>query len=169
MQKQSNSQILIEAHHDFSRGLSKYAHLKISDSALSEDLVQATFMKTWVYLQKTGKIELMRAFLYHVLNRLIIDEYRKHKAISLDLLSDGGFELATIKSENLFNIIDGKTLVALIVKLPEKYRNVINMRFISELSLKEMSFITAESQNAMSVQVHRGLAKLKVLYAGSLV
>lgn len=163
MKKQSNKQILTTAHTDFARGLSRYAHLKIHDFALGDDLVQTTFMKTWQYLQKTGKIELMRAFLYHVLNGLIVDEYRKHKTVSLDVLAEDGLELETVHSENLFNIIDAKALLALIEKLPKKYRDAITMRYIKELSLKEMSVITHETQNAMSVQVHRGLAKLRLL------
>jgi RNA polymerase sigma-70 factor (ECF subfamily) len=163
MKKPSNNQILTDAHHDFARGLSRYAHLKISDLALGDDLVQSTFMKTWLYLQKTGKIDLMRAFLYHVLNGLIVDEYRKHKAVSLDALSEAGLELEAVHSENLFNVIDAKALTLLIEKLPAKYRRAINMRYREELSLKEMSARTHESQNAMSVQVHRGLAKLRLL------
>ncbi len=160
----TNNQILTAAHDDFSRGLFRYANLKTSNTALSEDLIQATFTKTWIYLENTGKIDLMRAFLYHVLNRLIIDEYRKHKAVSLDVLTEGGLELAAIQSGNLFNLIDGKALALLIGKLPEKYRGVITMRYMEDLSLKEMSARTKESQNTMSVQVHRGLARLKSLY-----
>ena len=71
MGKLSNNQILTEAHRDYSRGLSRYANLKVNNTELSYDLVQDTFMKTWLYLQRSGKIDLMRAFLYHVLNRLI--------------------------------------------------------------------------------------------------
>jgi hypothetical protein len=41
---------------------------------------------------------------------------------------------------------------------------VIKMRYMQDLSLKEMSLITGQTQNAMAVQVHRGLAKLKDLY-----
>lgn len=167
MAKTSNNRILTDAHRDFSRGLSRYANLKVDNAALSEDLVQDTFMKTWLYLKKTGKIDLMRAFLYHVLNRLIIDEYRKKKAVSLDLLTENGLELKAIKSENIFNVVDGKALMLLIEKLPEKYRSVITMRYVEELSLKEMSSITRQTQNAMSVQVHRGLVKLKLLSLGT--
>lgn len=163
MIKESNSQVLTRAHDDFSRGLSRYAHLKIYDIATGDDLVQTTFMKTWQYLQKTGKIELMRAFLYHVLNLLIIDEYRKKKTVSLDLLTEEGLELEAINSENIYNVIDGKALALLIQKLPEKYRSAITMRYTNDLSLKEMSVITNKSQNTMSVQVHRGLAKLRLL------
>ena len=163
MTKASNNRILTDAHHAFSRGLSRYANLKVNNVALSEDLVQATFMKTWLYLQKTGKIDLMRAFLYHVLNRLIIDEYRKKKSVSLDLLTEKGLELKAVNAENIFNVVDGKALMRLIKRLPKKYGDVITMRYIEELSLKEMSGRTHQTQNAMSVQVHRGLLKLRML------
>lgn len=167
MKKKTNTQILTAAHHDFNRALSRFAHLKIADSALSDDLVQTTFMKTWLYLRKNGKINQMRGFLYHVLNGLIIDEYRKNKTISLDILTDNGLELAIINSENLFNIIDAKSLVLLIKRLPIKYRKIINMRYLKEMSVKEMSIATNATQNAVSVQVHRGLAKLRLLAAGA--
>lgn len=165
MSKKSNRQILTAAHDDFAGELSRYANLKLHNLVLSDDLVQTTFMKTWMYLQSTGKIDLMRAFLYHVLNRLIIDEYRKKKTISLDLLSEKGFELEASKPEMMASVIDARALTALIQKLPEKYRVIITMRYIKELSLKEMCVITKTSQNTMSVQLHRGLAKLKLLSA----
>jgi RNA polymerase sigma-70 factor (ECF subfamily) len=165
MKRSSNNYILTKAHRDFSHGLSRYAILKVNNAALSDDLVQTTFLKTWVYLQNKGKIDLMRAFLYHALNGLIIDEYRKQKPISLDALTEGGLELEAINSENIFNIIDGKALTLLIKKLPEKYRSVITMRFVEELTLKEISAIAHQSQNTTSAQVHRGLFKLKMLYA----
>src|SRR5581483_9887815 len=135
MKKESNNQILTNAHHDFARALSRYANLKVHNAALSDDLVQSTFMKTWIYLQKGGHIDLMRAFLYHALNHLVIDEYRKKKAVSLDLVAEDNLELDAFNSERLFNLIDGKALLLLIEKLPEKYRNVITMRYMNEFSL----------------------------------
>lgn len=158
---------MTEAHHDFSRGLSRYANLKVNNLALSEDLVQTTFMKTWQYLQTKGQIDLMRAFLYHALNGLIIDEYRKKKTVSLDALAENGLEMEAVGSENIYNIIDGKSLAFLIQQLPLKYRCVIDMRYTKDLSLKEMSAITHQSQNTMAVQVHRGIMKLRLLYAES--
>ncbi len=38
------------------------------------------------------------------------------------------------------------------------------MRFVQDLSLKEMSLITGKTKNSIAVQVHRGLEKIKVLY-----
>ena len=163
-QKLHQREILTNAHHDYEKGLSLHSFFKVSDQAISEDLVQDTFMKTWKYLVKGGEIDTMKAFLYHVLNNLIIDQYRKRKTTSLDTLLEKGFDLSTGDSENLFDALDGKAAIILIQKLPLIYQKVIRMRYVQHLSLEEMALITGRTKNVMSVQVHRGLAKLKVLH-----
>jgi RNA polymerase sigma-70 factor (ECF subfamily) len=155
---------LATAHHDFNKGLNLHAFFKVHDYSLSEDLVQETFLKTWRYLVKGGKIDVMKAFLYHILNNLIIDEYRKHKTTSLDVLIEKGFEPKDNDSERTFSILDGKSALLLIQRLPATYQKVMRMRFVQELSLKEMSLITGQSKNTIAVQIHRGLAKLRLLY-----
>jgi RNA polymerase sigma-70 factor (ECF subfamily) len=168
--KKTNQEVrLATAHDEFAKKLNAYAFFKTSDHEMGEDMVQTTFLKTWVYLVKGGKIEIMKAFLYHILNNLIVDEYRKHKNSSLDALEEKGFEPEDDSSKRLLNFLDGKAAVQLIQRLPEAYRKVIRMRYIQDLSLKEMSLLTGKTRNAMAVQVHRGLEKLKVLYAHSLI
>ncbi len=38
------------------------------------------------------------------------------------------------------------------------------MRYVEDMSFAEMSLATGQTKNALAVQVHRGLAKLKILY-----
>jgi RNA polymerase sigma-70 factor (ECF subfamily) len=109
----------------------------------------------------------MRAFLYHVLNDLIVDEYRRHKATSLDVLLEKGFEPSASRPERLLDVLDGKAVVSLICQLPEKYQKVMRMRYSQDLSLEEISLITGQSRNTVAVQAHRGLEKLKVLYSAT--
>lgn len=156
--------VLTSAHHDYERGLNLYAFFKTHDREISEDLVQNTFIKTWGYIVKGGKIEIMKAFLYHILNHLIVDEYRRHKTVSLDVFLEKGIEPSTGDSKNLFDIFDGKAAILLIQRLPPIYQKVMRMRYVQDLSLKEMSLITGQSKNAIAVQLHRGLIKLKLLY-----
>lgn len=164
-QKIQRQVLLTLAHHNYERGLGLHAFFKVHDKATSEDLVQDTFLKTWAYLVKGGKIETMKAFLYHILNHLIIDEYRKHKATSLDVLLEKGFEEPSANNqEHLFNAIDGESALVLIGQLPIKYQKVMRMRYIEDLSLTEISIITKQSKNSIAVQIHRGLEKLKLLY-----
>ncbi len=157
-------EVLSVAHFDFQKGLNARAFFKMNDRALGQDLVQSTFLKTWVYLVKGGKINIMKAFLYHILNNLIIDEYRKNKPGSLDTLIESGFEPAVEESGRVFDIMDGKAAALLIQRLPEKYRNIMRMRYMQVLSLKEISLITGQTRNTVAVQTHRGLEKLKSLY-----
>jgi RNA polymerase sigma-70 factor, ECF subfamily len=157
-------EILTVAHYEFEKGLNARAFFKLNDRALGEGIVQETFMKTWVYLVKGGKIDLMKAFLYHILNNLIVDEYRKRKTASLDILIDKGFDPSTGNTDPLINFLDGKTAVKLIGRLPKMYQEVMCLRHLQDLSLKEISAITGQTKNAIAVQLHRGLEKLKVIY-----
>ena len=162
-QETQKKAVLTGAHYDFAGGLKSHAFFKTHDRATSEDLVQDTFMKTWSYLVRGGKIDIMKAFLYHVLNDLIVDEYRKHKAISLDILLDKGFEPSAGDPGRMLNILDGKAALLLIQRLPLGYQKVMRMRYVQDLSLAEMSLITGQSKNTIAVQAHRGLMKLKLL------
>ncbi|MDP3954553.1 MAG: hypothetical protein Q8Q06_04015 [bacterium] len=47
--------ILALAHQNHEKELKLYSFFKVHDSALSEDLVQETFLKTWKYLVKGGE------------------------------------------------------------------------------------------------------------------
>ena len=146
------------------RGLNKHSFFKIHDRTIGEDLVQNTFMKTWIYLARGGKIDVMKSFLYHILDCLIIDEYRKLKTVSLDLLLEKGFEPSSPIGGNLVNLLDGKSALILIARLPEKYQKVMRMKYVQDLSLEEMSLVTGQTKNSIAVQAYRGLEKLKILY-----
>lgn len=164
-EKDELNTLLTAAHDEHRSGLHAHASFKTRDNSLANDIVQSTFMKTWLYLLKGGKIQTMKAFLYHVLNDLIVDEYRKHKTTSLDILLEKGFDTTTSGAvERMTDAIDGKQILSLIQRLPKTYQKIIYMRYIQDLSLKEIASITKQSRATTAVQVHRGLAKLKTMY-----
>lgn len=157
--------MLTLAYQEFEKGLHTHAFFKVNNRAMGQDMVQDTFMKTWTYLAKGGKVDVMKAFLYHVLNNLIVDEYRRRKTVSLDILMEKGFEPRLAGTQkNILDVLEGKAALLLIARLPVAYQKIMRMKYVQELSLKEMSLITGQSKNALAVQAHRGLEKLKVLY-----
>lgn len=164
-QAQLNKEELTVAYYGYNKGLNSYASFKLHGNAIGEDLVQDTFAKTWAYLVKGGKIIMMKAFLYHILNNLIVDKYReqKHKTESLDSLIENGFEPKDEQFERLTDFLDGKTAMRRIIELPEKYKKIMYMRFAQSMSLRDISVITGQTKNAIAVQIHRGLIKLKAL------
>lgn len=151
------------AHQDFAKVLNTHAFFRIGDQSTGEDMVQDTFMKTWAYLVKGGKIEQMRAFLFHILNNLIVDQYRKRKKLSLDGLREKGFEPSVDDGEKLVDYLDGKEAFKLIYKLSSKNQTILQMRFVRDLSLKEIALINGQSINTVTVQIHRALKKLRLL------
>lgn len=159
--------LLATAHQEYRKQLKRYSLSKVNNPALAEDLVQDTFLRAWNYLLKGGKVDTMKSFLYQILHRLIIDEYRRGKRTSsLDDLVEKGFEpsLNEGEFEHITNVLDGKAMMLLIRKLPDRYRKVLTMRYVENLSIEEMAAIIGQSKNTVAVQIHRGLVKLKQLF-----
>lgn len=80
------------------------------------------------------------------------------------MLIEKGYEPGADHSERLVNVLDGKAALLLIQHLPDRYQKVMRMRYVQDLTLKEMALITGRSKNTVAVQLHRGLAKLRELY-----
>src|SRR6185369_6336053 len=151
--------IFTESYDTYKEGLSSYAFFKINNKMTSEDLVQHAFMKTWMYMLKGGEIKKMKAFLYRVLNNLIIDEYRKHKTTSLDAMMEEGYEPTVVDPKDIVSTLDSEAVLPLIDKLPDTDKKVMQMKYIEHLSLDEMSKIDGVSKKTISVKIRRGIDK----------
>lgn len=139
----------------------RYCLLRVSDRELAKDIAQETFTKVWQYAQKGPKILNLRAFMFKTARNLIIDQYRKKKTASLDDLMEQGFDVGTEISETVIDKIDGKQAMAFLGTIPEKYRDAIYMQYVEGLSVKEIAEACDETENNISVRIHRGLQKLR--------
>jgi RNA polymerase sigma-70 factor (ECF subfamily) len=164
----SQEKRFLEAFDEYSNALFRHALLRISDREKAVDVVHDTYAKVWSYVREGHEIEYFRPFLYKVLNNLIIDEYRKVKEASLDALfeqegvDEGSFsELSESTVESLAATIDGKKAFAVLETLPDEYREVVILRFVDGLGPKEISSLIEESENVVSVRLHRGLKLLR--------
>ncbi|MAZ29681.1 hypothetical protein CL655_02450 [bacterium] len=164
----SHEERFLAAYDEYSDALFRHAQLRVSDRERAIDIVHDTFTKVWSYVRAGHEIEQFRPFLYKVLNNLIIDSYRKKRESSLDALfekegiDEGTFaELSESTVESLAATIDGKKAFALLEKLPDEYREVIILRFVDGLGPKEIALLIEESENTVSVRIHRGLAQLR--------
>lgn len=158
----------LKAFDEYNDALFRHARLRISNREKAIDLVHDTYTKVWSYIRDGYEIDNFRPFLYKVLNNLIIDEYRRRKESSLDALmevegvDEGSFEeLSESTVEVLAATIDGRKAFDLLEELPEQYREVIIYRFVDQLGPREISELTEESENVISVRIHRGLKLLR--------
>ena len=158
----------LKAFEEYSDALFRHAFLRISDRERAIDVVHDTYTKVWTYVRGGHSVDSFRPFLYKVLNNLIIDEYRKTKEASLDALleidgvDEGSFsDLTSHTVESLAATLDGKQAFTLIDELPDVYREVLILRFVDELGPKEISNLIEESENVVSVRLHRALRLLR--------
>lgn len=152
--------------------LFRHAYFRTSNRTRAEELVQDTFMKTWDHVQKGGVIQQWKAFLFRVLNNAIIDEYRKKKNTSLDALleheevHEGMFEdLRTQGRDEQESEHDStftsEALSHALGKLRAQDRQLIVMRCIDECTPREIADRIGESENVVSVRLHRALKRLR--------
>lgn len=155
--------IFIKAYDDHSDAIFRHCYFRVFNRDKAKDLVQETFIKTWEYLQKGEGVDNLRAFLYKVATNLIIDDSRKNKPSSLDAMQEEGFDPMGDSGESLPNVIVRGEVRQMLEGINPKYRQAVQLKYIDDLSLKEISKITGESENNISVRIHRGLEELRDL------
>ncbi len=161
MQNMSYEDAFLEAHNKYADAIWRHCYFRVFDRERAKELVQETFLKTWQYLASGREIGNLRAFLYRVANNLVIDESRKRKEISLEDLQEQGFEPGFEDHQVAERAIDRDFLLKLMNRLDQKYRDIIIMRYLDDFSLEEISEITGETANNISVRIHRGIKQIR--------
>ncbi len=146
------------AYAEYSEPLYRFCLRKISDCELAKDLLQETFFRAWRHISEGKDVMNMKAFLYKILGNLIIDQYRKRSPDeSLDTMCEDGFDPGTDETERLIDSIDGVQAVKYLGEIREPYRATIKMRYLQQLSIREIAGISAAGENTVVVRIHRGL------------
>lgn len=158
-----NEESYIKAYQNFGDAIFRHCYFRISNKANAEDMTQNVFMKAWEYLEKGNEVKNLRALLYKIAGDLIVDEYRRKKADSLERMIEEGFEPLGSNGSEIQNLAEGKDMLRLMQTLDPKYREAVVMRFIDDLSPKEIAEIIGESENNVSVRINRALNKVRQL------
>jgi len=158
----------LKAFDEYADALFRHATYRLSDRERAVEIVHDTFTKVWSYIRSGHTVDSYKPFLYKILNNLIIDEYRKRKSVSLDgLMSEEGIdegnfdELHEGSLEEMTFALDAKQALEMMGDIPDMYREVLTLRFVDGLGPKEISDLVEESENVVSVRIHRGIKILK--------
>src|SRR3989338_697598 len=148
----------------------KYVSLKIGSIEKAEEIVQDVFLKFWRFARdKENKVKNISAFLYKIAKSMVADHYRttagEGKIISLEetiIVEDetiGEEELA----DNIDLNLDIEKIKMALEKLPRSYQDVIIMKFMEELTNKEIAEILEKEEGHIRVLAHRALKQLRSL------
>ncbi len=151
----------LKSHDEHADALFRHVLLRVRDREIAKDIVQETFSRTWLYLSEGKKVDYIRAFLYRVANNLIVDGSRKKKSSSLDaMMEDDGFEPADESIRDFAEKPQAREAMKMLEGLDEIYRTAITMRYVDELSPREIAAKLGVSENVVSVRIHRGIERL---------
>lgn len=137
----------------------------------SEDAAQESFIRAYMNLSSFNLKLKFSSWLYRIATNLCIDRLRKKKP---DYYLDA--EIAGTEGLTLYSQIPAETVLPEtelesmevqerihqeISKLPEKYRAVIILKYIEELSLNEISEILEMPLGTVKTRIHRGREALR--------
>jgi RNA polymerase sigma-70 factor, ECF subfamily len=147
------------------------AYRMLGNRQEAEDAVQETFLKLYTNLHRYDDNLKFSTWLYRIGTNLCIDRLRKKRAVySLDAEVDGGEgadyyalmpsdedtpEKQVILSETQMQIRHA------IDTLPEKYKSVVVLRYLNDLSLQEISEVLNMPVTTVKTRVHRGREYLR--------
>ncbi|CAH0280391.1 MULTISPECIES: RNA polymerase sigma factor SigW [Peribacillus] len=137
----------------------------------AEDLAQEAFVRAFVNIRSFNITMKFSTWLYRIATNLCIDRLRKKKpdyyldaevagAEGLNMYSQIASDMAK-PEEEVESLELQETIQVEIMKLPEKYRSVIVLKYIEELSLKEISEILDLPVGTVKTRIHRGREALR--------
>jgi RNA polymerase sigma factor (sigma-70 family) len=153
----------MDAYEAYAQAIYKHCFFRVYSQTRAEELVQETFMRVWQYLSQGKIVDNMRAFLYRVANNLIIDESRKKKEESLEILMEKSpaFEPSYEGHKTIQQDLLVKEVIGKMKDLPADYREILILRYVDDLDPKEIAQILDTNANNVSVKINRAVKALR--------
>jgi len=169
--KRQDKDAFIEAYDLYVDQIHRFVYFKINDKEEANDLTSIIFLKTWNYIQENSLVESksLRALIYTIARTSIIDYYRRANNFNKVTIDDEGENKIDLedKRQDLVHEMeinsDFGNIQKKLLDLKDEYREIIVLRFIDELSIKEISSVIGKPKNNVRVLVHRALKALREL------
>ncbi|SHN29807.1 RNA polymerase, sigma subunit, SigW [Gracilibacillus kekensis] len=137
----------------------------------AEDIAQEAFIRAYINIQSFDENRKFSTWLYRIATNLTIDKIRKKKPdyyLDAEIKGADGLNMyaqlpadQALPEEEVESLEMQSYIQQEIMQLPEKYRTIIALRFINELSLKEISEILEIPVGTVKTRVHRGREALR--------
>ncbi|HEX9664759.1 MAG TPA: RNA polymerase sigma factor [Patescibacteria group bacterium] len=140
----------------------RFIYFKVRTRQEAEDLTSEVFLKLWQKITNKAEVDNLNAYIYAIARNSVIDYYRQKstdKEVALEELAELGGDAETIGK--ITQASDVSQLMKAINSLKDEYREVILLRYIEELAIKEIALILNKSQGATRVLLHRALKTLR--------
>ncbi len=140
----------------------RYLYMRTGSRAEAEDLTQQVFLNAYRAIPRFRlRPQPPHAFFFRIAKNSLIDFYRKKKAIPLDDILTNTLESPDDSTEQLLVTLDMERVQVAMKKLTDEQAEVINLRFIAELSHEEVAHIIHKKPEAVRALQSRALKALR--------
>jgi len=137
----------------------------------AEDIAQEAFVRAYVNIHSFNQGRKFSTWLYRIATNLCIDRIRKKKPdyfLDAELAGTDGLTMysqiaaegkspdSEVETMELQEIVQQE-----ILRLPDKYRVIIVLRYIDDLSLNEISEVLDMPLGTVKTRIHRGREALR--------
>lgn len=155
--------VIKHLYHEYSDDIYKFILFLLKDVQLSEDLTQDTFINAYRNLEQFKHHSAYKTWLLRIAKNVTIDYLRKKRPISynFDLIFNRLTDQSALPEEIAIANDDEKTFYIALNKIKFKYRLIIYLRKIKELSIAETAGILNVPEERVKTDLFRGLKLLK--------
>jgi RNA polymerase sigma-70 factor, ECF subfamily len=139
----------------------RFVFFKVPEGPEVDEVTAEVFLRGWEYMT-SSRVDHAGALFYRIARNLIADYYRKRQEeISTDQIVElpDRVDLASDVADKE----EAQALILLLRELKEEYREILHMRYLDEMSVKEISQILEKTPNHVRVNLHRARQALKAI------
>lgn len=139
----------------------RYLVFKVPRVEDAEELTSEVFLRGWEYMTSSS-VDNAGAFFYRIARNLVADFYRRNPPI--DEISEKAFENIAATDELEENVslkVESDVLIEKIKSLKDEYKEVLIMRYVSEMSVGEIASSLEKTPNNVRVLLHRAKKALQ--------
>ncbi len=168
--RQGDSEAFGQIYDQFAGRLFRYIRIKIQNQQEAEDVLQEVFIKAYRGLAGVNMEGLnFSAWIYKIAGNCVNDHFRKVYRGPVTTSIKDSMDLAdktSLEQEAATNS-DMEIAIRAFALLPALYRQVLELRFIQDLSVRETAAVLGKSNLAVRLIQHRALKKMKNILSGS--
>lgn len=155
----------------YSNSIYQLGYRMLGNRHEAEDIAQEAFIRAYVNIKSFNQDLKFSTWLFRIATNLCIDRIRKKKPdyyLDAEVSGTDGLTMYSQLASNsplpeneLESLELQDSVQKEILKLPEKYRSVIVLKYIEELSLNEISEILDLPLGTVKTRIHRGREALR--------
>ena len=141
----------------------RFVAVKVSRREEAEDITHQVFMSAWQNIRSyEHRGHPFSSWLYRIARNQVIDFYRARRdEVAIDAVDPEYFATPATAEFTVPVRLEMESVRRALSRLKPDYQDVLIMRFMEDLSLKEVALALQKTEGAIKVMQHRAMNELK--------